>query len=245
MRRCRPLLGTFVEISASAQDAARLERAVTRAFTTIERLQSQLSAHDPASELSRLNSSAGAGPVQVGAHLWRVLRAAARLARASSGAFDATLGDGGLELLPGRRVRLARGTCLDLGGIAKGYCVDRAVEALRRGGARDGLVNAGGDLRAFGAKDHALHLRDPGAPQQLLALVRLRDAALATSAHYGAGVDRRSVRSGSDLPRGMSISVRAPTAMLADALTKVVAGLGERAAPLLTRNGAQAWVVAA
>ena len=245
VRRCRPLLGTFVEITASGRDAVRLEHAVTRAFATIERLQACLSARDTASELSRLNRRAGATARRVGLHLWRVLRVATRLSRESGGAFDATLGAGGLELLPGRRVRLAPGSRLDLGGIAKGYCVDRAVLALRRGGARSGLVNAGGDLRAFGKRAFPLHLREPGDPRRAIPLVGLCDAALATSAHYATGNARRSTRIGPDLPRGLSVSVCAPTAMLADALTKVVAKLGERAAPLLVRHGARAWVVAA
>ena len=99
LRRCRPLLGTFVAISARGPDRARLERAMTGAFDTIARLQALLSAHDPASELSRLNRQVGSAPLQVGTHLWRVLRVGSRLARESGGAFDATLGSGGLELL--------------------------------------------------------------------------------------------------------------------------------------------------
>jgi len=245
LRRCRPLLGTFVEISASGPDRARLERAMTGAFDTMARLQAMLSAHDAGSELSCLNHRAGAAPVRVGTHLWRVLRTAASLVRESSGAFDATLGSGGFELLPGRRVRLAPGARLDLGGIAKGYCVDRAVEALRRRGARAGLVNAGGDLRAFGDAAYPLHLRHPGDARRLVALGQLRESALATSASYAAGDVRRSPRGGSDLPAGLSISVRAPTAMLADALTKVVARLGDEAAPLLARHRAVAWAIAA
>jgi FAD:protein FMN transferase len=245
MRRCRPLLGTFVEISASGPDLARVERAVTAAFETIARLQALLSAHDPRSELLCLNRRAGSTPLQVGTHLWRVLRVASHLARASGGAFDATLGSGDFALLTRRRVRLAPGARLDVGGVAKGYCVDRAVEVLRRHGAQSGLVNAGGDLRAFGAMAHPLHLRHPACPTRLIPIGELREAALATSARYAADDGRRSPRGGTDLPAGTSISVRAPTAMLADALTKVVARLGDGAAPVLERHRAVAWAIAA
>jgi len=245
LRRCRPLLGTFVEISASGPDQACLERAIGGAFDTMARLQALLSAHDAGSELSHLNRRVGAAPVRVGTHLWRVLQTAAGLARESNGAFDATLGSGGFEVLAGRRVRLAPGARLDLGGIAKGYCVDRAVEALRRHGAHAGLVNAGGDLRAFGDGAYPLHLRHPGDARRLVALGELRESALATSASYAADDDRRSLRGGTELPAGLSISVRAPTAMLADALTKVVARLGDGATPLLARHRAVAWAIAA
>jgi len=245
LRRCRPLLGTFVEISASGPDQALLERAMTGAFDTMARMQALLSAHDARSELSRLNRQAGSAPLQIGRHLWRVLRCAASLARESDGAFDATLGSGGFELLAGRRVSLVAGARLDLGGIAKGYCVDRAVEALRCRGAHAGLVNAGGDLRAFGNAAYPLQLRHPGDARRLVALGELRESALATSASYAADDDRRSLRGGTDLPAGLSISVRAPTTMLADALTKVVARLGDGAAPLLARHRAVAWAITA
>jgi len=240
-RRCRPLLGTFVDITVTGGG----DRALARAFALLESLRARLDAHDPRSELSRLNRRAHRSAVAVSADLWRVLRAAARLARLSDGAFDATLGAGAFSLLPGRRVRFSHALRLDLGGIAKGYCVDRAVATLRRAGATGGLVNAGGDLRAFGRTAFPLHLRHPGDAHRLVRFGALREAALATSASYGAGNSRRSARAGRDLAPRLSVSVRAPSAMLADALTKVVAARGAAAAPLLERLGARAWICAA
>ena len=252
IRRCRPLLGTFVEITARGRRPAALERAVRRAFATIEALQALLSVHDPASEISRLNRQGHARACVVSRDAWRVLRAAALLSRQSGGAFDVTLGGGaaGLALLPGRRVRLARPLQVDLGGIAKGYCVDRAVHALVRGGAESGLVNAGGDLRAFGPRAFPLHVRHPDDPRRIFSLGEIRDAALATSASYATGHARcagqlRDGRSGAPIPPGLSVSVRASSALLADALTKVVAAAGDRAEALLARYGAHAWVYAA
>jgi thiamine biosynthesis lipoprotein len=252
IRRCRPLLGTFVEIAARGARPAALERAVRRAFAAIEALQARLSAHDPASELSRLNRKARARPVPVSADTWRVLRAAARLARQSAGAFDPTLAGRwqDIEFLPGRRVRFAPALRVDLGGIAKGYCVDRAVACLKRAGIESGLVNAGGDLRAFGPRPFPLHLRHPGDAAQLLGLGALRDAALATSASYAKGHERcagrlRDGRDGRPLGAGFSVSVRASSALLADALAKVVAVDGARAEALLARYRAHAWVFGA
>lgn len=247
IRRCRAMLGTFVEIAAWGRETRVLERAVGAAFDAVASLQSVLSAHDPASELSRLNRGAHARPMRVGRDTWRVLRSAARLARQSGGAFDATLEGRSrfIEFHEGRRVRYVRPLRVDLGGIAKGYCVDRAVTELRHRGVRGGIVNAGGDLRAFGARAYSLHLRHPADPSSLCELGVLRDAALATSASYAAGNARRSARGGMDLRRGLSVSVRAPSAMLADALTKVVAAAGPGAGPLLKRYRARAWVVAA
>ncbi len=252
IRRARPLLGTFVEIAARAADEAAAARAVGRAFAVVQTLQRHLSAHDPASEVSRLNRDAHERPVGVSRDAWRVLRAACRLSRQSAGAFDATLEGGWRDIvfLAGRRVRFARPLRIDLGGIAKGYCVDRAVAELRRCGMQTGLVNAGGDLRAFGPRAYALHVRHPSDPARFVRLGTIRDAALATSASYAKGRERCAGamvdgRSGAPIGPGISVSVRAPSAMLADGLTKIVAAAGRGAAPLLARYRAHAWVVAA
>jgi thiamine biosynthesis lipoprotein len=223
-RRARPLLGTFVEITAwgGADDA------IDRAFGVIAVLEKQLSFHDPSSELSRLNRSRHA---TVGRDLRRVLAMALRLARLSDGAFDPTAGS------------RAASKAYDLGGIAKGYCVDRAVAELRRCGVQSGLVNAGGDLRAFGARAFALHLRHPQDPRQLLPFGELREAALATSATYLRDQERCS--GSAPIEPGASISVMAARAAIADALTKVVAAMGEQAVPVLERYRARAWIVGA
>ena len=243
IRRARPLLGTFVEISAWGSDAA-----VGAAFEKIAALEKRLSFHDPASELSHLNDHAFFGEVRVSTHLGRLLDMALRLARLSGGAFDPSAGSPGaswrdIELLPGSRVRYRRALRVDLGGIAKGYCVDRAVAELERRGATAGLVNAGGDLRAFGARSFPLHARHPEDPRQLVPLGELREAALATSATYLRHHERCA--GAAPIAPGVSVSARAPRAATADALTKVVAVMGERAAPVLARYRANAWILGA
>src|SRR5207237_9076434 len=87
-------------------------------------------------------------------------------------------------LLSRSRVRLARAVRFDLGGIAKGFAVDRAVQILRRARLAFGLVNAGGDLRAFGNRRWPVHVRCPDAPGELLQLGSLSNGAVATSAVY-------------------------------------------------------------
>lgn len=241
IRRARPLLGTFVEISARGDDGA-----VGAAFQAIAALEKRLSFHDPASELSQLNRNAFFSEVRVSAHLGHLLRLALRLARLSDGAFDPCAGSPGaswrdIALLPGSRVRYRRALRVDLGGIAKGYCVDRAVAELERRGAEAGLVNAGGDLRAFGGQAFPLHVRHPGDPHRLVPLGELREAALATSATYLRHHERCA--GSAPIAPGASISVLAPRAALADALTKIVAALGEAAAPVLARYRAKAWIL--
>jgi thiamine biosynthesis lipoprotein len=77
---------------------------------------------------------------------------------------------------------------IDLGGIAKGYGVDRAVEALRSYGIYNGLVNAGGDLYALGVSEDGdpwkVGIRDPDDPDGLVGTVEVSDRAVATSGDY-------------------------------------------------------------
>jgi thiamine biosynthesis lipoprotein len=201
LRRCRPLLGTFVEVSAWG-DATCLDRAVDAAFSAIGRVQRLMSFHDPASELSRLNREASGAPVKVNEWTYHVLSMAREIAAASHGVFDPTVaptlqrwgllpssskppqssGDWrDLELLPNLQVRFARSLTLELGGIAKGFAVDCAVAALQTGGVESGLVNAGGDLRAFGPRTQSVQLRDPRLPGRLVKSFHLSNEALATS----------------------------------------------------------------
>ncbi|GAB3345222.1 FAD:protein FMN transferase [Lysobacter tyrosinilyticus] len=266
VQRARPLLGTVVAIrlDACAHDA---DAAIDAAFAEIEAVHRAMSFHEADSELSRLNRKAMHTAQPVGTRLWRVLRAALALARASNGRFDpsiaahlvrsghlpeplhaptpdphATWHD--IELLPQRQVRFRRALWLDLGGIAKGYAVDRAVAVLRAHGAQVGVVNAGGDLRVFGDSEETVLVREPADPRRSRPLLQLREGAVATSAGYfsanaggSALVDPHTkARLGSDV----SVSVCAPRALWADALTKVVLAEPVAAAPLLRRLHAQA-----
>jgi FAD:protein FMN transferase len=73
------------------------------------------------------------------------------------------------ELLPGHRVRFQHpDTRIDLGGIAKGFAVDRAINVLREHAMPAGLLNAGGDLAVFEPNPNPVRIRDPRNPSRLL-----------------------------------------------------------------------------
>ena len=80
------------------------------------------------------------------------------------------------------------GMQIDLGGIAKGYAIDRGVAVLRQQGLQQFLLNAGGDVYASGQKDHRtdwlVGVKHPRASNDLLARFNLRDVAAATSGDY-------------------------------------------------------------
>jgi thiamine biosynthesis lipoprotein len=273
VRRRRPLLGTFVEITVSGQDERKLNSAVDTAFAAIERIQNLVSTHDPKSELSLLNREATHRPVKVSRETYTILRRADRLAAESRGAFDytiaPTLANWGLRpralknkntccwrevmLLPGRHVQFLSPLSLDLGGIAKGFAVDAAIEALRDADIDAAIVNAGGDLRVFGPKASTIHLRHPASSTKSTSAIQVKNSALATSSPCFTEKTWRGSRV-SDLvdavrqkaiTGAVSVSVRARECWIADALTKVVLTAPELAKTLLAKYRAEAFTLGA
>jgi len=91
-RRARPLLGTFVDITAWGADETDLHRAIDRAFATIQRVDRLMSFHDSESDVSRINREAFPKGVIVHPWTWRVLKCAQEFSRKSDGVFDITIG---------------------------------------------------------------------------------------------------------------------------------------------------------
>jgi thiamine biosynthesis lipoprotein len=155
--------------------------------------------------------------------------------------------DDSLALLPNHVVRrLSARARIDLGGIAKGFAVDRAVDVLRARGIARGVVNAGGDLFVFGAVQ-PVALRDPRNPGRLLGRIAVADRALASSALAVPGGAPSAVvdpRNGRRAGAAVGATVLAPAAMTADALTKLVLLQGGAALPMLAAHRAEALFVA-
>jgi thiamine biosynthesis lipoprotein len=143
-----------------------------------------------------------------------------------------------------------------LGGLAKGWAVDRAVDGLRRRGFRDFTVQAGGDLYAAGTRGGSpwrLGVRDPrGAPGEPCAWVEVSDAAFSTSGdserffvvdgkRYHHLVDPRTCR---PAEASRQVTVLARSALEAEILGKAVFVLGgEAGLELAARQGASAVIV--
>ena len=271
VRRARPLLGTLVEISLAGTGREDLHQAADRAFAEIACIHESMSAHSIHSDVFRINSAPVRCVVPVAESTWRVLELATDISNASDGVFDVTIGgamrargdlpaltdrspDPGatfrdIELLPGNRVRLHRTLAIDLGGIAKGYAVDVAIDVLKRNGVLAACVNAGGDLRVYGAEATTVQVRDPLDPSIARAQLQLQDCALATSANYASdhGYSSAGVvldpRCGEAAGAGRSASIRASHCAIADALAKCVLMLGESCTALLAHYRADGFLL--
>jgi thiamine biosynthesis lipoprotein len=271
VRRARPLLGTLVEISLTGTGEEDLHGSADCAFAQIERIHQSMSAHSTHSDVFRINSAPAGSVVPVAESTWQVIELAMDISNASDGVFDITVGAAmrargrlpaltqrvpdadatfrDIELLPDNSVRVHRALAIDLGGIAKGYAVDAAVDVLVRSGVSAGCVNAGGDLRAFGKEKITVQVRDPLQPSIARAQVRVQGCALATSANYASdnGFSAAGVvldpRCGDPVVAGRSGSVRASRCAVADALAKCMLMLGDASAPLLTRYRADGFLL--
>jgi FAD:protein FMN transferase len=267
VRRSQLAMGTVVEIVAGGLANERLEKAVSAAFTEIARLDRLLSRYQPESDVSRL--SAPVTEVRVAPETAEVIALGLDVARRSQGAFDLTLGrlkglwafeedtpripdraairealDGigpGALTLSGQLVRKrAPSLMVDLGGIAKGYIVDRAAQLLRDLGVSYGAVNAGGDMMLIGQppeRPWRIGIQDPRAKGSVVATVQVSNRAVVTSGDY----ERFFLRDGqryhhifdpkSGIPARLcqSVTVITDSVALGDALATAIFVLGPEA----------------
>ena len=268
VERARPLLGTTVNIRVASESEAVAHDAITQAFAAVERVHALMSFHEAASDLSRLHAAAPGAWVEVDAQTAGVLSEAQRLSQLTQGVFDVTVG-GRLvarRLLPappharlpepdadwqhieidGVRVRLHRALWIDLGGIAKGYAVDCAVEALRARGITHACVNAGGDLGTLGDGPHTVVIATDEASVSHVPVLEVGEVAVATStgrafAAPGSGphIDARR-----QIDTGLNevATVVAKRCIHADALTKVVLAMGAQSHDVLQHFEAMAYL---
>src|SRR5258706_11056766 len=176
-------------------------------------IDASMSTFKPDSEVPRVNALAGQGPVKISAELFGLLSTALEFSRITDGAFDIPSASVGFmyafrarvrpdekqiaaalpavnyrHLLLDRTAGTVRfsqsGVRIDLGGIAKGYAVDRSIEILQRRGIRHALVSAGGDSRLMGdrfGKPWIVGIRHPERKDEVIAPLPLIDAAISTS----------------------------------------------------------------
>ena len=239
------MLGTFVEVSISGElEKSQLTECSEIAFDQIKRIDETMSFHREESELSTVNRLASKIPTQISSGLSTVLQKAIYFSKLSDGLFDITtastlvnkgkLPDHGVKFssdanwknieLEKNMVFFNKPLVIDLGGIAKGYAVDKAFKAiessrLNKGGLSKIVVNAGGDLRMWPWEKEKVSIRVPLAPFNNTTDVIMRNGSLATSGPYFGGsiVDKKENIASSE----SSTSVFSESCIDADALTKI------------------------
>ena len=210
-------MGTVIEITLISDDEEAANKAALRAFQEIKRIETLMSPWIDSSDVTRINRFAGKERVKVSTETMEVIKKAQEISELSEGGLDITIGPltelwrmarekkippsidevrGKLDLVNFKNIGIDpegkiflqnRGMAIDLGGIAKGYAVDRAFELLKSHGYKNLIVNAGGDLRVGGLKNKqpwSIGIQNPRESQKILARISVLDTAIATSVDY-------------------------------------------------------------
>ena len=242
----RYAMGTLlrVETEASGPDAAA--RARDLIFAEVQRLERLLSRFRPDSEIASINKAAGGAPIRVGRETYEAIERSLDFAGASEGAFN-PVADGDyrdVRLEPNERAIFlpARGSSLDLGGIGKGFALDRAMDSVRNSKKLERVhIDFGGQL-LFWRRDGFMEpvtvaIEDPARPGTILADFKIgSNCSVSTSSQAerpGHLIDRRTGLAAAGLA---SATVAAPSATEAEAWSTALFVSGREGLAWLARR---------
>ncbi|WP_081861655.1 FAD:protein FMN transferase [Cellulomonas sp. HZM] len=225
MRRIETVMGLPVSMDVRDERTPALDAALDRAFAVLHDAEARFSAWHGGSELSRLRR----GEVREPSPDMREVLQIARSARArSGGVFD---------------VRSPEGV-LDTDGVVKGWAAQRAADVLVAAGVRDFCLNAGGDTVVHGEPEPGrpwrVGVRDPWDPTTTVAVLSVRDGAVATSGTYERGAHVWDGRTGSRHLELVAATVVARDLCTADVLATTVLAMGEAGPAWAVAHGAVA-----
>ncbi|MGK0222198.1 MAG: thiamine biosynthesis lipoprotein [Limisphaerales bacterium] len=260
------IMGTRVHVELQHTDVARAEALIAAVMADMHRVDRVFSPYKPDSEISKVNQAAGQGWVAVSDEFFSLLVKSAQVSDLTQGAFDITYASVGrfydyregvapddeqvaqaVHAIDYHHVQLDReakkvrfdhpAVYIDLGGIAKGHAVDRAIELLQRAGVTQASVSAGGDSRILGDRNGqpwTVGVKNPRNEDKMSVLLPLVDTAVSTSGDYERYFERDGVRyhhildpaTGRSATGAMSVTILGPDATLTDGLSTSVFVLG-------------------
>jgi thiamine biosynthesis lipoprotein len=271
------IMGTRITVELWAEDRDKADRAIDAVLEEMRHIDDSMSTFKPTSEVSQVNAKAADGPMPITKELFDLLTTAKEYSVITDGAFDITYASVGYlydfrkhvrpnegqitKALPAvdyRHVLLdpkkqtvqfsQKGVRIDLGGIAKGYSVDRGIDVLKSLGFTRAYVSAGGDSRIIGdrfGKAWMVGIRDPSkGAGEVITRIPLIDAAISTSGDYERFFEEDGVRyhhiidphTGHSASKVRSATVIGPYATRTDGLSKTAFVLGpEKAMEIYNR----------
>jgi FAD:protein FMN transferase len=274
--RHEAIMGTNIDVEIWHDDPTKGNAAIDAVMGEMRRIDVLMSHYKPESQLSEINQRAFKEPVVVDKELFDLIKLSLHFSQITEGAFDITYASVGYlydypkhikptegqitKALPGvnfrqlildekaHSVRFAKdGMRIDLGGIAKGYAVDRGIELLQARGVKHAVVTAGGDTRIVGdrfGRPWVVGIRHPDDKKKIVTRIPLVDTAMSTSGDYERYFDENGVRyhhiidpkTGHSASKVRSATILGPTAVQTDGLSKTAFVLGpEKALEIVER----------
>lgn len=279
------IMGTRVTVELWHLEKTVADQAMAAAMADMRRVDQTMSPYIAGSELYKLNKKAAVEAVVVSPAVFSLIEKSLYFSRLSNGSFDISFASVGrfydyrrsvapeqkqlLDRLPAINYQLIELNKdnhsvrfrhpylqIDLGGIAKGHAVDRAIERLKSLGITSAYVSAGGDSRILGDRrgdPWVIGIRHPRQDNAYIAKIPLTDSALSTSGDYERYYMAGEIRvhhilnpaTGRSADTVQSVSVMAPLAVDSDALSTTVFVLGvEEGLALVNRmDGIDAVVI--
>jgi FAD:protein FMN transferase len=271
------VMGTRITVEVWAEDRGQADKAIDAVLAEMRHIDESMSTYKPTSEVSQVNDKAADGPMHISKELFDLLVQAKEYSVITDGAFDITYASVGYmydfrkhmrpddaqiaKALPAvnylhvildpkkQTVQFSqKGVRIDLGGIAKGYSVDRGIDVLKSLGFTRAYVGAGGDSRIIGdrfGEPWVVGIRDPMKGEgNVIARIPLVDAAISTSGDYERFFEEKGVRyhhiidphTGHSASKVRSATVIGPYATRTDGLSKTAFVLGpEKAMEIYNR----------
>ena len=260
------MMGTEVSVYLYADTETDGQSAVDAVFQEAMRIDRLMSTYKDESEISKINREAASRPVKTSRELFILIERALRMSERTAGAFDITYDSVGQHYdfrarqrpdaatvaaersninhefvaldSEQKTVRFSKaGVRINLGGIAKGYVVERCIQRLREMGIRHAIVTAGGDSRLLGdrrGRPWIVGVRDPRQDGKVAISLPLEDEAVSTSGDYERFFDEDGTRyhhiiqpsSGVPASGVHSATVIGPDAVTTDALSTSVFVMG-------------------
>jgi thiamine biosynthesis lipoprotein len=281
------IMGTKVSVELWEGDESAANTAGSAVMAEMRRIDHLMSPYIETSELYQVNARASIAPVKVSRELLKVIEKAQFYSRLSGGAFDVSFSSVGqfydyragskpdqqqlkasLPAINYKSIQLDRnnntvtflksGMNIDLGGIAKGYAVDLAIDKLVALGIESAIVTAGGDSRILGDRRGTpwmMGIRHPRKKGEFAIKIPLENTAISTSGDYERFFmegDKRihhilNPDTGKPAKHIQSVTVITPRAIDSDALSTTVFVLGvEKGLKLINRlDGVDAMIISA
>ena len=260
-------MGTRVSVELWHNNPQTSRNCSDRIFAEIHRIDALMSPYKSNSEISFINNNAAISAIEISAEMAAIIRRALYFSQLSNGAFDITYASIGyrydyrkkqqpsaatisvsLDSIDYRHIQLDKqqiyfdntGVRIDLGGIAKGYAVDRAFQIANDCGIAEAMISAGGDSRILGnkrGKPWMIGIQHPRKKNDIALVLPLSDTAVSTSGDYERFFiqeDGRRVHhiinpaTGESANDSWSATVIGPDTLTTDALSTTVFVLGAK-----------------